>query len=187
MGILDEDVARVRDVDRPRRPRRRAPRAEARRRAVRRPVPVPPGEDAVVLREPRAGRLLLLRLPGVAATRSRSCARWSTSTSSTRSSGSPRVRASRSATTTSARTRTGRARRASPRRSARRSTTTTGCCSSRPRRAAARKYLRSRGFDGDAVRRFKLGWAPDEWDHLSRTCRRRATSATTSSRRGSRS
>ena len=33
----------------------------------------------------------------------------------------------------------------------------------------ARRYLRSRGFDGDAVRRFKLGWAPDEWDHLSRT------------------
>lgn len=32
----------------------------------------------------------------------------------------------------------------------------------------ARKYLRSRGFDGDAVRRFSLGWAPEGWDELSR-------------------
>ena len=38
-----------------------------------------------------------------------------------------------------------------------------------PDAGVARRYLRSRGFDGDAVRRFKLGWAPDEWDHLSRT------------------
>jgi len=38
-----------------------------------------------------------------------------------------------------------------------------------PEGGAARKYLRSRGFDGDAARRFKLGWAPDDWDHLSRT------------------
>jgi DNA primase len=37
-----------------------------------------------------------------------------------------------------------------------------------PDAGSARKYLRGRGFDGDAVRRFKLGWAPDEWDHLSR-------------------
>ena len=28
----------------------------------------------------------------------------------------------------------------------------------------ARSYLRSRGYDGDAIRRFKLGWAPDGWD-----------------------
>jgi DNA primase len=27
--------------------------------------------------------------------------------------------------------------------------------------------LRSRGIDGDAVRRFQLGWAPDEWDALA--------------------
>jgi DNA primase len=33
---------------------------------------------------------------------------------------------------------------------------------------AARRYLRSRGFEGDAARRFDLGWAPDEWDALSR-------------------
>ncbi len=32
----------------------------------------------------------------------------------------------------------------------------------------ARSYLRSRGFDGDTVRHFRLGWAPDEWDALCR-------------------
>ena len=32
----------------------------------------------------------------------------------------------------------------------------------------ARKHLRARGFDGEAVRRFQLGWAPDDWDRLSR-------------------
>ena len=34
--------------------------------------------------------------------------------------------------------------------------------------APARGYLRSRGYDGETVRRYKLGWAPDEWDALSR-------------------
>lgn len=42
-----------------------------------------------------------------------------------------------------------------------------------PDAGAARKYLRSRGFDGDAVRRFELGWAPEEWDHLSRLLQQR--------------
>jgi DNA primase len=37
-----------------------------------------------------------------------------------------------------------------------------------PDGGAARKYLRGRGFDGDAARRFQLGWAPDDWDLLSR-------------------
>jgi DNA primase len=32
----------------------------------------------------------------------------------------------------------------------------------------ARDYLRSRGYDGEIVRRFRLGWAPDEWDALAR-------------------
>jgi DNA primase len=32
----------------------------------------------------------------------------------------------------------------------------------------ARDYLRSRGYDGDVVRRFRLGWAPDGWDELCR-------------------
>ncbi len=31
----------------------------------------------------------------------------------------------------------------------------------------ARNYLRSRGYDGDLVRRWKLGWAPDGWDRLA--------------------
>jgi DNA primase len=30
----------------------------------------------------------------------------------------------------------------------------------------ARDYLRSRGYDGAVVRRFRLGWAPDGWDAL---------------------
>ncbi|MYB02914.1 MAG: DNA primase [Acidimicrobiaceae bacterium] len=32
----------------------------------------------------------------------------------------------------------------------------------------ARHYLRSRGYDGELVRRWKLGWAPDDWDVLAR-------------------
>lgn len=37
-----------------------------------------------------------------------------------------------------------------------------------PEGGKARQYLRSRGFDGDAARRFSLGWSPDDWDGLSR-------------------
>lgn len=33
----------------------------------------------------------------------------------------------------------------------------------------ARQYLRSRGIDAALVRRFQLGWAPDEWDALARS------------------
>jgi DNA primase len=36
-----------------------------------------------------------------------------------------------------------------------------------PDAGRARAHLRSRGFDGDAARRFSLGWAPDDWDALS--------------------
>ena len=36
-----------------------------------------------------------------------------------------------------------------------------------PEGGPARAYLRGRGFDGDAARRFVLGWAPDGWDALS--------------------
>ncbi|MHB1710634.1 MAG: DNA primase, partial [Acidimicrobiales bacterium] len=35
----------------------------------------------------------------------------------------------------------------------------------------ARDYLRSRGYDGDIVRRFRLGWAPDDWGALCRDLR----------------
>ena len=37
--------------------------------------------------------------------------------------------------------------------------------------ARARSYLRSRGYDGDVVRFFKLGWAPEDWDALARELR----------------
>lgn len=37
---------------------------------------------------------------------------------------------------------------------------------SAPDAAAARKYLRDRGFDGDQVREWRIGWAPDDWDQL---------------------
>jgi DNA primase len=36
---------------------------------------------------------------------------------------------------------------------------------------AARSYLRSRGYDGDVVRRYRLGWAPGGWDELTRALR----------------
>lgn len=35
-----------------------------------------------------------------------------------------------------------------------------------PDAGAARRYLRDRGFDGDTVRRYRIGWAPDDWDQL---------------------
>ena len=37
-----------------------------------------------------------------------------------------------------------------------------------PDARAARDYLRRRGLAGDIARQFKLGWAPDDWDQLSR-------------------
>jgi DNA primase len=40
-----------------------------------------------------------------------------------------------------------------------------------PDAAAARGYLRSRGFDRDEVERYRLGWAPDDWDRLARHLR----------------
>ncbi len=40
-----------------------------------------------------------------------------------------------------------------------------------PDAAAARGYLRSRGYDGDVVRAFRMGWAPDDWDALAKALR----------------
>jgi DNA primase len=37
-----------------------------------------------------------------------------------------------------------------------------------PDAGEARGYLRSRGYDGEVVRRFHIGWAPDDWDALVR-------------------
>jgi DNA primase len=39
---------------------------------------------------------------------------------------------------------------------------------SSPDAAEARKYLRSRGLDGEVVREYRIGWAPDDWDLLVR-------------------
>ena len=39
---------------------------------------------------------------------------------------------------------------------------------SAPDGGPARDYLRSRGYDGEVVRRYQLGWAPDDWDALCR-------------------
>jgi DNA primase len=36
-----------------------------------------------------------------------------------------------------------------------------------PEAGAARHYLRQRGYDGEVVRQFRLGWAPDDWDRLA--------------------
>ncbi len=38
-----------------------------------------------------------------------------------------------------------------------------------PDAAPARKYLRSRGYDAEAITRFKIGWAPDGWDTLCKS------------------
>ncbi len=32
----------------------------------------------------------------------------------------------------------------------------------------ARDYLRERGYNGEIARQFKIGWAPDDWDQLAR-------------------
>ncbi len=36
---------------------------------------------------------------------------------------------------------------------------------------AARGYLRQRGYDGTVVRNYKIGWAPQGWDHLAKALR----------------
>ena len=35
----------------------------------------------------------------------------------------------------------------------------------------ARSYLRRRGYDGDVVRRYQIGWAPEGWDTLAKALR----------------
>ncbi|MEZ5244563.1 MAG: DNA primase [Acidimicrobiales bacterium] len=40
-----------------------------------------------------------------------------------------------------------------------------------PEAGEARSYLRSRGYDGEVVRRYRIGWAPDAWDQLARHLR----------------
>ncbi len=40
-----------------------------------------------------------------------------------------------------------------------------------PDAGVARGYLRQRGYDGEVVRRYRLGYAPDGWDNLSKHLR----------------
>lgn len=40
-----------------------------------------------------------------------------------------------------------------------------------PDAAKARGYLRARGLDGDEVRSYRIGWAPEGWDELARALR----------------
>ena len=40
-----------------------------------------------------------------------------------------------------------------------------------PDAGAARRYLRQRGYGADVARQFQLGWAPEGWDELSRALR----------------
>ena len=40
-----------------------------------------------------------------------------------------------------------------------------------PDAGAARGYLRSRGYDKETIERFRIGWAPDEWDALAKALR----------------
>lgn len=40
-----------------------------------------------------------------------------------------------------------------------------------PDAGPARSYLRQRGYDGDMVRRYQIGWAPEGWDLLARALR----------------
>ena len=40
-----------------------------------------------------------------------------------------------------------------------------------PDAGAARGYLRSRGYDKETIERFRIGWAPDDWDALAKALR----------------
>jgi len=51
---------------------------------------------------------------------------------------------------------------------------------SAPDAGRARDYLRSRGYDANTVREFRLGWAPDDWDQLVRSLKLPADVASTS-------
>ncbi len=41
-----------------------------------------------------------------------------------------------------------------------------------PDAGAARSYLRQRGYDAEIVKAYRIGWAPDEWDQLSRALKK---------------
>ena len=128
MGILDEDVARVRDATDLVALASEHLALEAGRAQLRRPLPVPHREVAVVQRStPKPGGSNV-SVATRAVTRSRSCATSSTSTSSTRSSGLRREPASHCATTTRTSPRTARGSSGYPRPWPPRSRSTTTSC-----------------------------------------------------------
>ena len=168
MGILDEDVARVRDAT-----DLVALASEhlALKRVGKRFVGLCPfhAEKTPSFSSTRRSGASTASVARRAVTRSRSCARWSTSTSSTRSSGWRRARASRSATTTRRSPRTARKKqRLSEAVAAAIDFYHELLLESPEGGAGASRTCASRGFDGDAVRQFQLGWSPDEWDQPQR-------------------
>ena len=124
----------------------------------------------VVLRHARDGLLQVLRVPSARRRDHASCGRSSTSTSSAPSSGSRPRPASSCATRPAGEGKEraaaqaagrgdGRGRRVVPRAAARRAPTP---------RAGPRLPAQPRARRRDVARQYKLGWAPDEWDALSR-------------------
>ena len=139
-----------------------------------RAVPVPPGEDARRSASTPRWALPLLRVPAVGRRHHASCATIEhvdfveavRRLADRPASPSPRIpRPPPSAS--------GGPRSTTPWRRPSTSTTSGSCRPPTP--GPARDYLRSRGYDGDVVRTFRLGWAPDDWDalakHLQGVCR----------------
>ena len=165
MGIPDEDVARVRAATDIVALIGEHAAPEATGSALGRPVPVPRREDAVVQRERGGGRSTTASGAPPRATPSPSSGRSSISTSWKpcaawpTSPGSPSTRMPRVGRDGQRRKVLlddhGAGHRVVP-------PTTAG----RDDAGTARDYLRSRGYEGEVVRRFRLGWAPDDWDAL---------------------
>ena len=166
MGILDEDVVRVREssdivavITQHTQLKKVGTRWSG-------PLPVPQREVPVVLGQPGRRPLLLLRLPGVGRrhhVRPRDRA--------------PRLRrrhrvAGRQVRHPAPLHREGRGREPQapgppdPRSWSRPSTgTTTGCCPA-PTPAARAATCAAGGFDREMVDQFRIGWAPESWDAL---------------------
>ena len=139
-----------------RRARRRGRAAQARRRRLEGPLPVPPGEDAVVHRPPEVGHLPLLRLRrGRRRLRLPACATTG-SASPRRCARSPSARAS-SSPGASRRPRARAARRgAPPAHGAGRGGSYVAALWGREAERA-RAYLDARGIEPEVARRFGLG------------------------------
>ena len=106
-----------------------------------------------------------------AATRSPSCARPSTSTSSTRSASSPSGQASSCTRTATPAAAGGATSRCSTTPSSAPSRGTTSGCCPRLTRAARATTCAAVATTPTTVREFRLGWAPDDWDQLVRALR----------------